>query len=114
MAPAARSLAPFEPHAHLARLVARFDVDDPRAAAHRAVLGVRLLRAASGIDMQLVAFAAEGAGDGGGRAAAPLSFHGGHGFDREYGNDVVTVRAWTSGIVPVMLLPPFEAGDDRA
>jgi hypothetical protein len=65
------SFFPLDPHAHFARLVVeRFDMHDARPAAHRAILGVHLSRAAAGIDEQLVDLSAERTGDFGALAPA--------------------------------------------
>jgi hypothetical protein len=47
-------LPALEPHAHVAGALSGLDVDDARPAADCTVLGVRLLVAAAGIDVELV------------------------------------------------------------
>lgn len=55
------SLFPFDPDAHLARLVARFDMDNARPAADGTILGVGLVLTTAQIDGKLIRLATEGA-----------------------------------------------------
>jgi len=46
-----RSVATFEPHPNLPWLLARLDVNDPRATADGTIFRVRLCRAAAAVDV---------------------------------------------------------------
>ncbi len=84
------------PNMGLARLVARLDVDDTRAAADGAVFGVRLAFAAAQIDGKLIGLPTKRAFYGGGRSRASTLGHAAT-MPRSASYDACDVaRPWTS------------------